>query len=228
NDPFRVRIVSPRVAIKVHGKTRVEMAVNVPDGKKLDHVELFLNDTRVAELYNAPYVQTIDIPQKDGVGYIRAVAKLKDDPQPPVEDLVMINTPQFMEEVNVHLVELPTTVIRNGHPVTDLPQSAVQRLRRLALQLRRHQGTEGAGSEHRRQGHGVEVLVRAGRGVRAPRRRADLRGRHRDPLHRGRHALQARTLLLGDGRQYLLHRIRRRSQSHLRRHPERAPRSIHH
>ena len=124
NDPFRVRIVSPRVAIKVRGKTRVEMAVNVPDGKKLDHVELFLNDTRVAELYNAPYVQTIDIPQKEGVGYIRAVAKLKDDPQPPVEDLVMINTPQFMEEVNVHLVELPTTVIRNGHPVTDLPQSA--------------------------------------------------------------------------------------------------------
>jgi VWFA-related protein len=124
NDPFRVRIVSPRVAIKVHGRTRVEMAVNVPDGKKLDHVELFLNDTRLAELYSPPYVQTIDIPQKEGVGYIRAVAKLKDDPQPPVEDLVMINTPQFMEEVNVHLVELPTTVIRNGHPVNDLPQTA--------------------------------------------------------------------------------------------------------
>jgi Ca-activated chloride channel family protein len=124
NDPFRVRIVSPRVALKVHGKTRVEMSVNVPDGKKLDHVELFLNDTRMAELYGPPYVQTIDIPQKEGVGYIRAVAKLKDDPQPPVEDLVMINTPQYMEEVNVHLVELPTTVIRNGHPVNDLPQSA--------------------------------------------------------------------------------------------------------
>ncbi|HEV2719809.1 MAG TPA: VWA domain-containing protein [Thermoanaerobaculia bacterium] len=124
NDPFRVRIVSPRVALKAHGKTRVEMAVNVPDGKKLDHVELYLNNARLAELFDPPYVQTIDIPATEGVGYIRAVAKLKDDQQPPVEDVVMINTPQFMEEVNVHLVELPTTVIRNGHPVNDLPQTA--------------------------------------------------------------------------------------------------------
>src|SRR5258708_5980671 len=124
NDPFRVRIVSPRIAFKLHGRTRVEMAVNVPEGKKLDHVELFLNDTKMASLYGPPYVQTIDIPTQEGVGYIRAVALLKEDPQPPVEDLVMINTPQFMEEVNVHLVELPTTVLRNGHPINDLAENA--------------------------------------------------------------------------------------------------------
>jgi Ca-activated chloride channel family protein len=124
NDPFRVRIVSPRIAFKLHGRTRVEMAVNVPEGKKLDHVELFLNDTKMASLYGPPYVQTIEIPAQEGVGYIRAVASLKDDPQPSVEDLVMINTPQFMEEVNVHLVELPTTVLRNGHPINDLAEDA--------------------------------------------------------------------------------------------------------
>jgi GWxTD domain-containing protein len=124
NDPFRVRIVSPRIAFKLHGRTRVEMAVNVPEGKKLDHVELFLNDTKIASLYGPPFVQTIEIPAQEGVGYIRAVASLKEDPQPPVEDLVMINTPQFMEEVNVHLVELPTTVLRNGHPINDLGESA--------------------------------------------------------------------------------------------------------
>jgi Ca-activated chloride channel family protein len=124
NDPFRVRIVSPRVAFHLQGRTRVEMAVNVPEGKKLDHVELFLNTTRLAELYGPPYVQTVDIPPTTGVGYLRAVASLKDDPQPPVEDLVMINSPQFMEEVNVHLVELPTTVLRNGHPVDGLGEAA--------------------------------------------------------------------------------------------------------
>ncbi|HLJ74365.1 MAG TPA: VWA domain-containing protein, partial [Thermoanaerobaculia bacterium] len=126
NEPFRVRIVSPRVALNVHGKTKVDMSVSVPDGKKLDHVDLFLNDTKMAELFGPPYVQTIDIPKTEGVGYLRAVATLKDDSgsTPPVEDLVMINTPQFMEEVNVHLVELPTTVIRNGHPVNDLPENA--------------------------------------------------------------------------------------------------------
>jgi Ca-activated chloride channel family protein len=125
NEPFRVRIVSPRVAINLHGKTRVEMSVNVPDGKKLDRVELFLNETRLATLFGSPWVQTVEIPKTAGVGYLRAVASLKDEPnQPPVEDLVMVNSPQFMEEVNVHLVELPTTVIRNGRPVNDLPETA--------------------------------------------------------------------------------------------------------
>ena len=125
NEPFRVHIVSPRVALNVHGQTRVEMAVNVPEGKKLDHLELFLNDTRMATLFGPPWVQTIEVPKSEGVGYLRAVATLKDDAaQPPVEDLVMINTPQFMEEVNVHLIELPTTVIRNGRPVNDLPETA--------------------------------------------------------------------------------------------------------
>jgi Ca-activated chloride channel family protein len=128
NDPFRVRIVSPRVAFKLHGRTRVEMSVSLPEGKKLDHVDLFLNQTRMASLYGPPYVQTIEIPQSEGVGYLRAVATLKEEPAaqtlPPVEDLVMINTPQFMEEVNVHLVELPTTVIRSGRPVNDLTEAS--------------------------------------------------------------------------------------------------------
>ena len=125
NEPFRVHIVSPRVALNVHGQTRVEMAVAVPEGKKLDRLELYLNDTRMATLFGPPWVQTIDVPKTEGVGYLRAVASIKDDAaQPPVEDLVMINTPQFMEEVNVHLIELPTTVIRNGHPVNDLPETA--------------------------------------------------------------------------------------------------------
>jgi Ca-activated chloride channel family protein len=69
-------------------------------------------------------VQTINVPATEGVGYIRVVAKLKDENAAPAEDLVMINTPQFMEEVNVHLVELPTTVLVNGRPLTNLPETA--------------------------------------------------------------------------------------------------------
>jgi Ca-activated chloride channel family protein len=123
-DPFRVRIVSPRVAVNLHGKTRVEMSVKTPEGKQLDKLQLFYNETPVATLYGPPYVQTIDLPQKEGVAYLRAVASLKDDATPPIEDVVMINTPQFMEEVNVHLIELPTTVLANGHPLTTLEQSS--------------------------------------------------------------------------------------------------------
>src|SRR5262249_53220318 len=88
-------------------------------------LELFLNETRVATLFGPPYVQVVDVPQTEGVGYLRAVASLKDVPeQPPIEDVVMFNTPQFMEEVNVHLVELPTTVLKGGHPVNDLRQES--------------------------------------------------------------------------------------------------------
>jgi len=122
-DPFRVRITSPRVAIHLKGKTRVEMAVNVPDGKKLGSLDLYWNETKLATLYDPPYIQTIDVPQTEGVSYLRAVAMLQDDPTPPVEDVVMVNTPLFMEEVNVHLIELPTTVILNGRPNMDLAEA---------------------------------------------------------------------------------------------------------
>jgi Ca-activated chloride channel family protein len=123
-DPFRVRIASPRVAPKLSGPTRVELDVRVPDGKELDNVELYWNETRVATMYDAPFVQTVNIPSIEGVGYLRAVAKLKDPEIDPAEDVVMVNTPDFMEVVDVHLIELPTTVVKDGKPVNDLPLSA--------------------------------------------------------------------------------------------------------
>ncbi len=124
NDPFRVRIVQPRVAPSVKGPTRVEMSVKIPEGKKLGELQLFLNETKIATLYDEPFVQTVRIPDTQGVGYLRAVATLKDDDTPPVEDVVMINTPAYMEQVDVHLIELPTTVIANGRPLVDLKETS--------------------------------------------------------------------------------------------------------
>lgn len=124
-DPFRVRITSPRVAPNLKGRTRVAVDVRLPDGKELGMLELFWNETKVATMYDAPFVHVIDVPETNGgVGYIRAVASLKDDPTPPVEDVVMINSPAFMAELNVHLVELPTTVLVSGKPRNDLAQDA--------------------------------------------------------------------------------------------------------
>jgi Ca-activated chloride channel family protein len=123
-DPFRVRIVSPRIAPHLVGPSRIEMDVRVPDGEELAGLEVYWNETRVATLYDPPFVQMVDIPATNGVGYIRAVAKLKDPSVAPVEDVVMINTPAFMEELNVHLVELPATVIVNGKPADNLTEKA--------------------------------------------------------------------------------------------------------
>jgi Ca-activated chloride channel family protein len=123
-DPFGVRITSPRVAPKVSGPTRVEIDVKVPEGKQLGSVDLYWNEQRVATMFDPPFVQTVHIPATDGVGYLRAVATLKDDDADPAEDLVMINTPDYMEQIDVHLVELPTSVVRNGKFVDNLAESA--------------------------------------------------------------------------------------------------------
>jgi len=121
---FRVRIVSPRIGRKLAGATPVQIAVTTPPGKKLDRVELFVNDARVATLFGPPFVQTVQLPADARLSYLRAVATLADSDEPPVDDTVVLNTPDFMTEINVHLVELPTTVTRHNRPVNDLPQSA--------------------------------------------------------------------------------------------------------
>ncbi|HEX7832693.1 MAG TPA: VWA domain-containing protein [Thermoanaerobaculia bacterium] len=123
-DPFRVRIASPRIAPKLSGPTKVEVDVRLPEGKELGSVEVYWNETRVATLYDPPFVQTVNIPSTDGVGYLRAVARLKDEGADAVEDVVMVNTPDYMETVDVHLVELPTTVINGGKPVKDLTEAS--------------------------------------------------------------------------------------------------------
>ncbi|HEU5162681.1 MAG TPA: VWA domain-containing protein [Thermoanaerobaculia bacterium] len=124
SDPFRVWIQQPRVAFRARGNVRVEVDAQAPDGRKIDRVEVWLNETRLATLFEKPYVQTIKVPESLAVGYLRAVAYLDDATVQPAEDVVFLNSPDFLEEIDVHLVELPTTVLREGKPVHDLGEAA--------------------------------------------------------------------------------------------------------
>lgn len=124
SDPFRVWIQQPRVAMKARGNVRVEVDARAPEGRRIDRVEIWLNESRVATLYEKPYVQTIAVPASLEVGYLRAIAYLDDAAVQPAEDVVFLNAPEFIEEIDVHLVELPTTVLREGKPVHDLGESA--------------------------------------------------------------------------------------------------------
>ncbi|HVR44608.1 MAG TPA: VWA domain-containing protein [Thermoanaerobaculia bacterium] len=124
SDPFRVWIEQPRVAIKVEGTVRVEVDARAPEGQTIERVELWLNEARVATLFERPYVQSIQVPADLEIGYLRAVAYLADAEAQPVEDVVFLNTPAFLAEIDVHLVELPTTVLRNGKPVQGLVENA--------------------------------------------------------------------------------------------------------
>lgn len=118
--PFRVHIVSPRISEGVTGEVRAEVEVDVPQGKRLDRVELYLNDRHIASGFEPTFVQKVDLGPVPKIGYLRAKAVLADDFGTAAEDVVFLNAPHLIEQVDVRLVELPVTVVRSGRLVRDL------------------------------------------------------------------------------------------------------------
>jgi Ca-activated chloride channel homolog len=116
---FAVRLVEPEAGKTYRSSLRAQAQVEVPEGEKLDRVELFLNDDKVATLYQAPFTQPLLVPQGKEVTYVRAVAYLADGNS--TEDLVLINAPDFTHRVDVQFVELYTSVVDGkGRPVEGL------------------------------------------------------------------------------------------------------------
>ena len=118
---FRVRLVEPRQDREYLDSLSAVVQVEVPDGRELDRVELFLGEERVATLFQEPFVQPILL-RKPGLDYVRAVGFLRDGNQ--TEDVVFVNAPEYFEQVEVQLVELFASVYRRGRPVLDLPKSS--------------------------------------------------------------------------------------------------------
>jgi VWFA-related protein len=99
---------------------RAEIAV--PDGAELDRLELYLNEDRVATLYQPPWAQAIPLPKGAGAGYVRAVAVLVDGLT--TEDLALFNAPEAQAEVEVRLIELYAAVHDPaGRPVAGIAAS---------------------------------------------------------------------------------------------------------
>ncbi len=115
---FAVRLVEPQPGRHYSDSLRAAAEVDVPEGDRLERLELYLNETLVATLYQPPYAQPILLPSTK-VGYVRAVAYLAGGTH--VEDVVLINAPDTAEVLDVHFVELYTTVLdRRGRPVEGL------------------------------------------------------------------------------------------------------------
>jgi VWFA-related protein len=136
---FAVRLIEPRSGGSYRGRVLVRAEVHVPDGGSLDRLELFLDDQRVATLYQAPYTQLIPLPAAParasapalapvagagggaapGPSFVRAVAYLADGAS--TEDLTVINSRDVVEKLEVRLVELYAAVFdRGGRPVGNL------------------------------------------------------------------------------------------------------------
>ncbi len=115
---FSLRLIEPQPGKTYRSSLRAQVEIEVPQGDDLDRVEMFLDETRVATLYQRPFVQPILLPEGDKVSYVRAIAYLADGNS--TEDTVLINAPESAE-VDVDFVELYTSVLdRKGRPVDGL------------------------------------------------------------------------------------------------------------
>lgn len=116
---FRVRLAEPRRGERYDTSVPVRAEVEAPDGETVERVEVYLNETRVATLYQPPYNQAVILPKDQPLAYVRAVAYLSDGNT--TEDLVFVNAPDYLEEMDVDFVELYTSVTdRQGRPVEGL------------------------------------------------------------------------------------------------------------
>jgi VWFA-related protein len=116
---FRVHLVEPQKGKRYASSLLARAEVDVPDEETLERVEIYLDEAKVATLFQPPWVQPVVLPKGAGLAYVRAVAYLADGSS--TESLVFVNAPDEMTQVNVDFVELYATVLdRQGHPVTPL------------------------------------------------------------------------------------------------------------
>ncbi len=116
---FGVRLLEPQRGKSYGASLRARAEVEVPEGEEVERVEVYLNETLLATLYQPPWVQPIVLADGSSLAYVRAVAYLADGNA--AEDLVFINAPGYLEEMAVEFVELYAAVLdRKGRPVEDL------------------------------------------------------------------------------------------------------------
>jgi Ca-activated chloride channel family protein len=137
---FAVRLVEPQTGKTYKASLRAQAQVDVPEGDKLDRVEFFLNNDRVATLYQPPFTQPILLPQRKDITWVRAVAYLDDGNS--TESTVLVNAPELTGHTDVQFVELYTSVVDGkGRPVVGLKKEdfsvaedgARQQVRRFEL-----------------------------------------------------------------------------------------------
>ncbi|MFI5182530.1 MAG: VWA domain-containing protein [Thermoanaerobaculia bacterium] len=117
-EAFRVRITAPDKGAKLAGPVRLVADLAVPETKELQDVEFFVNETRAAVLKAPPWEKLVDVPKSKDLGFLRVVATLTDGSK--TEDLRYYNAPKYLTEERVQAIELFTSVLAKGRPVTGL------------------------------------------------------------------------------------------------------------
>ena len=116
---FAVRLIEPQSGKRYTTSVRAHAEVEVPEGERLDRVEIYLNEILLATLYQPPFEQPILLRGDEELTYVRAVAYLRGGNS--AEDVRIINAPDYIDSLKVQFVELYTTVLdRAGNFVEDL------------------------------------------------------------------------------------------------------------
>ena len=112
--------IQPQGPDDVRGdEVRVAVDLNIPSDRTLDRLDLFWNDTLLAELDEATPEAWVKIDRGTQFGLLRAVAVL--DGGGIAEDIQFVNAPDFGSVIEVTSVELPVIVLdRKGRVVPDL------------------------------------------------------------------------------------------------------------
>lgn len=120
---LRVRILEPlRGRAVVAGDVTVKAEIVVPEEARVAKVDFLLNDELKATVTKPPWEAVIDVPPTGALTYITVAAELEDGLR--AEDVRFLNAPNYMEEVDVNLVELYTTVTdKTGRLIRDLAES---------------------------------------------------------------------------------------------------------
>jgi VWFA-related protein len=116
---FAVRLVEPREGA-ARAPMRVRAEVQVPPDKGLDRLELFLDETPVATLFQEPWETLVTTLPKPAPAFLRAVGHLTDGAT--AEDVVLLGAGDTQRgTVEVDLVEVYTAALdTQGRPVQDL------------------------------------------------------------------------------------------------------------
>lgn len=118
---FDVTLIEPHKGGEYGDVVRAEARVDVPADQAIDRVEFRVNDELAATIYQPPWVQQLRLPGAGTLSYVSAKAIQPDGNA--VEDLVYVNAPDYLEEVDVQFVELYISVLdKEMHPVQGLGQ----------------------------------------------------------------------------------------------------------
>jgi Ca-activated chloride channel homolog len=116
-----VDIVAPKNG-EVDTRTLVDVRPRLPQGSRLEGIDLFWNDTKIATMTQPPFRHELVLPSRFAPGFIRAVARTADGAT--AEDVKLINSSGVAEQLSVDAVRVYAIVQdRSGHYISGLSAS---------------------------------------------------------------------------------------------------------